>query len=254
MTSLLADDSAALALIDRAEAEFLADQDEQALATLNELRKRKPFSAPAFARAADLMGQHCSLIDALRWLDMALSRCTDQLGTDADTPTLRQQISGFATARRDVRQRIGRPLDDLDRSVDATPAAPRPAEHTGPDLARILMWTRTEIDEARKRWPTLIDDRPATDLMRERERQNRELTADDDLKIVMVMIGADDLADFARRTKTDPLNITTRNALLIQRYDNGEGISWPPERNAACWCGSGSKYKKCCGTPHLPPE
>jgi uncharacterized protein YecA (UPF0149 family) len=24
---------------------------------------------------------------------------------------------------------------------------------------------------------------------------------------------------------------------------------WPPARNAACWCGSGRKYKKCC-RPH----
>jgi hypothetical protein len=26
-------------------------------------------------------------------------------------------------------------------------------------------------------------------------------------------------------------------------------VPWPPERNAACWCGSGRKYKKCCGAP-----
>ncbi|ROO82838.1 SEC-C motif-containing protein [Actinocorallia herbida] len=29
----------------------------------------------------------------------------------------------------------------------------------------------------------------------------------------------------------------------------GELIPWPPERNDACWCGSGAKYKKCCGRP-----
>nr|WP_310376412.1 SEC-C metal-binding domain-containing protein [Catenuloplanes atrovinosus] len=23
-------------------------------------------------------------------------------------------------------------------------------------------------------------------------------------------------------------------------------MAWPPERNGACWCGSGQKYKKCC--------
>jgi len=28
----------------------------------------------------------------------------------------------------------------------------------------------------------------------------------------------------------------------------GELIDWPPERNQACWCGSGRKYKRCCGT------
>ncbi|MEV6140612.1 SEC-C metal-binding domain-containing protein [Nocardia sp. NPDC051990] len=25
-------------------------------------------------------------------------------------------------------------------------------------------------------------------------------------------------------------------------------MDWPPPRNAPCWCGSGRKYKKCCGT------
>ncbi|MGI5214477.1 SEC-C metal-binding domain-containing protein [Plantactinospora sp. CA-290183] len=24
-------------------------------------------------------------------------------------------------------------------------------------------------------------------------------------------------------------------------------IAWPPPRNGPCWCGSGTKYKKCCG-------
>jgi len=26
-------------------------------------------------------------------------------------------------------------------------------------------------------------------------------------------------------------------------------IPWPPGRNEPCWCGSGRKYKKCCGAP-----
>lgn len=26
-------------------------------------------------------------------------------------------------------------------------------------------------------------------------------------------------------------------------------IAWPPNRNEACWCGSGRKYKKCCVAP-----
>lgn len=26
-------------------------------------------------------------------------------------------------------------------------------------------------------------------------------------------------------------------------------ITWPPDRNQPCWCGSGRKYKKCCAAP-----
>lgn len=28
----------------------------------------------------------------------------------------------------------------------------------------------------------------------------------------------------------------------------GEATTWPPARNEPCWCGSGVKYKRCCGT------
>ena len=31
--------------------------------------------------------------------------------------------------------------------------------------------------------------------------------------------------------------------------DNPAPIPWPPGRNEPCWCGSGRKYKKCCGAP-----
>ena len=77
------------------------------------------------------------------------------------------------------------------------------------------------------------------------------MTADGDLRVVMVMITPDELADFAVRTGGDALDKGTRNALLIERFDAGDGHVWPPERNAPCWCGSGAKYKKCCGTPNL---
>ncbi|WP_396451764.1 SEC-C metal-binding domain-containing protein [Actinomadura sp.] len=26
-------------------------------------------------------------------------------------------------------------------------------------------------------------------------------------------------------------------------------LDWPPERNDPCWCDSGRKYNKCCGSP-----
>jgi len=29
----------------------------------------------------------------------------------------------------------------------------------------------------------------------------------------------------------------------------GETVEWPPGRNQVCWCGSGAKYKTCCGWP-----
>jgi hypothetical protein len=34
----------------------------------------------------------------------------------------------------------------------------------------------------------------------------------------------------------------------------GDAIEWPPGRNGPCWCGSGSKYKKCCGGVQVDPD
>jgi hypothetical protein len=38
----------------------------------------------------------------------------------------------------------------------------------------------------------------------------------------------------------------------------GDAIMWPPGRNDECWCGSGRKYKRCCGQAEaaqlFPPE
>lgn len=36
-------------------------------------------------------------------------------------------------------------------------------------------------------------------------------------------------------------------AAAALRDDAGRGVPWPPGRNDACWCGSGAKYKRCCG-------
>ncbi len=38
-----------------------------------------------------------------------------------------------------------------------------------------------------------------------------------------------------------------RAAYAAHRMRDGEAIPWPPGRNEPCWCGSGRKYKKCCG-------
>lgn len=43
-----------------------------------------------------------------------------------------------------------------------------------------------------------------------------------------------------------------RAQYAAQLLSEGRTISWPPGRNALCWCGSQQKYKKCCGP--APPS
>ena len=46
----------------------------------------------------------------------------------------------------------------------------------------------------------------------------------------------------------DPSQLRARYAADVAR-DPSRTIAWPPGRNDPCWCGSGRKYKRCCGVP-----
>lgn len=49
----------------------------------------------------------------------------------------------------------------------------------------------------------------------------------------------------------DPAQLRARYAADVAR-DPARTVTWPPGRNDPCWCGSGRKYKKCCGAPGVP--
>ncbi|WP_202971162.1 SEC-C metal-binding domain-containing protein [Saccharothrix sp. ALI-22-I] len=66
-------------------------------------------------------------------------------------------------------------------------------------------------------------------------------------KIIMVPLTTGELVEYAERTGADPTEEATRMAVMRETVAAGGAIAWPPGRNDRCWCGSGAKYKKCCG-------
>lgn len=48
--------------------------------------------------------------------------------------------------------------------------------------------------------------------------------------------------------EADPSQLRAQYAADMAR-DPSRTVTWPPGRNEPCWCGSGRKYKKCCGAP-----
>ncbi|MGI8330744.1 SEC-C metal-binding domain-containing protein [Actinomadura scrupuli] len=67
----------------------------------------------------------------------------------------------------------------------------------------------------------------------------------------IALIEVPGLLAFAEEQGHDPAQRET-----WQAYAEGDGITlvkWPPGRNEDCWCGSGRKYKKCCGAPTFAP-
>ncbi|MFE3454752.1 SEC-C metal-binding domain-containing protein [Nonomuraea sp. NPDC059194] len=82
-------------------------------------------------------------------------------------------------------------------------------------------------------------------------RRELESSLHDSAELGKISVVAIDLAEvdaFAERTGRDPRRRSTRLAYL-STLPAHDAISWPPERNAPCWCGSERKYKKCCGRP-----
>jgi Plasmid pRiA4b ORF-3-like protein/SEC-C motif len=88
------------------------------------------------------------------------------------------------------------------------------------------------------------------DYRREIEQTVQALAGRGAGPIRIVALDVPDLLAYAQREGQDPASRQTRLAYTGWRYDTGHhGDLWPPERNAPCWCGSGTKYKKCCGNP-----
>ena len=246
----------AYALAARAESLFQLGRATEALAGLEALRKHRPFSPVAFHRAAEALETTGEQKLALRWFDMALSRCTDQLAAGAgDQPGLGASVSMLIGGRRRLRTTLGLPPDELD-TVKSTGGFPPddafqgrlPPGHARPgSVVRVLFWPRDQVGPAHERWPTLVQTPEIEPFVRYRELENRQL-AEDGVRIVMVPITVNQLLDYAARTNGDPLHASTRSQLLRERYDQDGGLPWPPQRNEQCWCGSGRKYKRCCGT------
>jgi tetratricopeptide (TPR) repeat protein len=101
----------------------------------------------------------------------------------------------------------------------------------------LVFWPRAEFDSLLAQWPALSESYGTT-WDEHRARLERELVRHGGAVLPGSVAG---LVKFGE--PTDP---KTR-AGYAERLAAGSGqIGWPPERNGPCWCGSGSKYKKCC--------
>lgn len=61
----------------------------------------------------------------------------------------------------------------------------------------------------------------------------------------------DGLLDHALSSGDDPGSAEARSSYAAELLRVGGAVRWPPGRNDTCWCGSGKKYKQCCGP--IPP-
>jgi hypothetical protein len=109
---------------------------------------------------------------------------------------------------------------------------------------RLLTFQRSERIEAQRRWPEYQGE----EYYGLAEQRWRELADEGVPSILVVPALVDELVAFAERTGGSPIDSEVK-AAYCKTVPEQRTIAWPPPRNAACWCGSGVKYKKCCGRP-----
>ncbi|QUH05569.1 tetratricopeptide repeat protein [Saccharopolyspora erythraea] len=250
------------ARVGMAEVLFDLGRDDEARAQLDALRHQRPPSPVPYHLAAELLEERADHQNSLTWFNMAVSRLSEQEMADLD-----HEFAAFSHAgsvlvgRRRVREALGIPPDELDES--APPVGPDPFDDIDalidgpaddvrpPAEVRVLFWPRGEVARAHEIWPRLVEHGDPEATVRDRERANRELSEAGVGRITMVPLTTTVLIEFAARTGGDPTDETTRRACMDEIVEAGRLITWPPARNAPCWCGAAAKYKKCCGRPHL---
>jgi tetratricopeptide (TPR) repeat protein len=210
------------------------------------------------ALAAELLVERGDLVAASEWYDRALARLRAE-----DLEALRgpngwmQMAWATLRGRREVRKQLGLPTDATDEAIPVAPLQ-QPVDvdelnthlaegGTRPREVRMLVFQRDERAEARRTWP---DEYEATDeeYYPAAERRWRELADAGVPKITVVPAKAAGLAAFATRVGGSATDSTVK-VRYTEMINPSQTIVWPPPRNSPCWCGSGTKYKKCCGRP-----
>jgi len=261
---------------DIAEFHLRAGREEQAAAIWAELKAADPDDVWLYNAAGlsyNEVGQHEL---AIQWLaeGIELAMRTDDpegiinqlsavrrqslraLGRDLDE--LEQRVDPFLEAWRSEEQTRGRRLARLIESANSVPIlrdTPGVDDRDGEDVAVSIAWFPSgEYEEAIRRWPSLAEDWAdvAHSDYSARLDGNIKWMRSQGVPIRAVApILVEDYAAWCAEQGEDPEE--ARAAYAAHRMRDGEAIAWPPGRNELCWCGSGRKYKKCCGPAPARP-
>jgi tetratricopeptide (TPR) repeat protein len=181
-------------------------------------------------------------------------RCLERLGLEHDE--LEQRVEPFLATWSDPKPPDGRSalleaIEARQRAADADP--PPGAPGSGTALA-ISWFPSGEYEAALERWPDLTEiwsDVPHTVYSGRMDGHIKWMRQHGVIVRAVAPIVVDDYVAWCEENEVDPEN--GRAAYAAERLRDGDVISWPPGRNESCWCGSGRKYKKCCGpTPAAP--
>jgi tetratricopeptide (TPR) repeat protein len=220
-------------------------------ATLDVLARDPDLDVSQCELVADMLVEHGDLKAAARWYNRAVARMSAEIIEGLSQPPTYSNAfeKDLVRRRRDVRRQLSLEPDMLDELADSPPSGVpgAPGVPAGRSGTRFLMFQRGELPEARRRWPSVFDEAP-DDYYARGERVYQDYRDGGLAAIRLVPATASGLAAYAAQTGESAEDGALR-ARFAAVADPATTIAWPPERNAACWCGSERKYKKCCGRP-----
>ena len=129
-----------------------------------------------------------------------------------------------------------------------------PLEGVDPEQGVETLYSREAFDDARTRGLLTAEsaEHGADAYYRAAERGLREWARKHpETRWNVLLHGVQEIVEFAERSGLDPAAGDTASNWVDQELtaDDPRLHPWPPGRNEACWCASGRKYKKCCGSP-----
>ncbi|MER6407715.1 SEC-C metal-binding domain-containing protein [Streptomyces viridosporus] len=112
----------------------------------------------------------------------------------------------------------------------------------------ILHWPADELAELREAHPALAQEYPSyEEHLATTEAALRELASSGTPNLGVVTGTVPSYEAFAASEGTAPGDATLLPQYATTLAARGRAVAWPPERGAACWCGSGRAYGECHG-------
>ncbi|MFC7991774.1 SEC-C domain-containing protein [Streptomyces pilosus] len=113
----------------------------------------------------------------------------------------------------------------------------------------VLHWPAAELTELTEAYPALNVEYPSYDAhLASIEADLRELAASGTGNLGIVTGTVPSFEAFAASELTSPDDPALLPQYATTLAARGRATAWPPERTAACWCGSGRTYGDCHGT------
>ena len=236
---------------------LLAMDDARADEVIRELRRdlvNDPDPGILIQLVAEGLREHGREREALRWYSIGVA--------DIDPGDIEDDAFGLTlllTDRWHLRRELGLRRDHYDLAAERVQSAMDEERRTesgdiglDPDsdsmLMTMLWWPEREFEALVTTWPDLAEGYGGSASgHRAQTEEHLRAHADDGAGLAIGAGVLEEFIAFAQSRDLDPRTGRARAQYAAELGRTGRATAWPPAGNDLCWCGSGTKYERCCG-------